>query len=61
MYIVVFQEPPVVKVSPCKGEVEVNKEEDKEPEDKSDEPCKNGGEGSSTSPSCQEKVRRAKL
>nr|XP_046165318.1 putative E3 ubiquitin-protein ligase UBR7 isoform X3 [Oncorhynchus gorbuscha] len=49
-------EPPVVKVSPCKGEVEVNKEEDKEPEDKrSDEPCKKGGEGSSTSPSCQEK------
>uniref|UniRef100_A0A4W5RS39 Ubiquitin protein ligase E3 component n-recognin 7 n=1 Tax=Hucho hucho TaxID=62062 RepID=A0A4W5RS39_9TELE len=51
-YATHIAEPPMVKVSPCKGEVEINVEEDKEPEDKRrDEPCMNGGEGSSTSPS----------
>ncbi|CAB1330953.1 unnamed protein product [Coregonus sp. 'balchen'] len=57
-YAAHFAEPPVVKVSPCKEEVEVNVEEDKEPEEKRDEPCKNGGEGSSTSPSCQKQEKK---
>ncbi|KAM3871375.1 putative E3 ubiquitin-protein ligase UBR7 [Diretmus argenteus] len=40
---------PVIKVSHCKEDVDVNIEEEEEKEAKKCDPCENGGEGSSTS------------
>ncbi|XP_010877159.1 putative E3 ubiquitin-protein ligase UBR7 [Esox lucius] len=59
-YAAHFADPPMVNVSPCKEEVEVNVQEDEEPfKKRTDEPCNNGDEGSSTSPSYHKQVGRS--